>query len=148
MTSTVAPAEVQICTFVVDDLLLGLPLRDVSEVVFGEAVTPVPLAPPAVVGLFNLRGRIVTAIDARVRLGLPVRTLDQHPTVHVIVTVHGDQASLVVDRTSDVVTVTDAVAEAVPETVPSGIRKLVTASYQRPAGLLLLLDAARVLSPT
>ena len=36
-------------------------------------MTPVPLAPPEIAGMLNLRGRIVTAIDMRCRLGLPKR---------------------------------------------------------------------------
>jgi purine-binding chemotaxis protein CheW len=148
MTSSVASVDRQVCTFVVSDLLLGLPLTDVSEIVLGADVSPVPLAPEGVVGLFNLRGRIVTVVDARARLGLPPLDPDQGPGHHVIVTVQGDLASLVVDRTSDVVTVAERTAEAVPETVPSHIRRLVTASYQRPEGLLLLLDPTRVLTTT
>lgn len=136
------------CTFVVGDLLLGLPLEAVSEVVPAQTLTPVPLADPSVVGLFNLRGRIVTAVDARTRLGLPAHP-DRRPGVHIIVTstVNGlGETSLVVDRSSDVLTLSDEDREAVPETVPAEIRRLVTAAYQRPRGLLLLLDLTLALS--
>jgi len=146
MTSTVASGERQACTFVVGDLLLGVPLAEVSEVVPGEDVTPVPLAPRAVLGMFSLRGRIVTVVDGRLRLELPARGPGEGAGCHVIVRSNGDLVSLVVDRTSDVVTLGDAAAESVPETVRPGIRRLVTASYQQPQGLLLLLDPARVLS--
>ena len=145
MTSTVTPAELQVCTFLVGGLLLGLPLADVAEVVSGQEVTPVPLAPAAVVGLFNLRGRIVTVVDARARLGLPPRE-ESEGSAHVIVTVGGDTTSLVVDRASDVLTLAADDAEAEPETVPARIQHLVTASYQRPQGLLLVLDPSHVLS--
>jgi purine-binding chemotaxis protein CheW len=147
MPSTTALAEMQVCTFMVDDLLLGVRLEVVSEVVPAQVLTPVPLASPSVVGLFNLRGRIVTAVDARVRLGLPPR--EQHQScVHIIVTAHGERVSLVVDRPSDVLTLADADREAVPETVPAEIRRLVTAAYQRPRGLLFLLDLPLALSTT
>lgn len=146
MTSSVASDERQVCTFVVGDLLLGLPLEDVSEVVLGADVSPVPLAPPAVLGLFSLRGRIVSVVDARSRFGLPPRDRSQGSGCHVIVTVDGDLASLVVDRTSDVVLVAERAAQRVPETLPADIRRLVTAAYQRPEGLLLLLHPTRVLT--
>lgn len=146
--STTTLAETRVCTFVVGDLLLGLPLEAVSEVVPAQTLTPVPLADPSVVGLFNLRGRIVTAVDARTRLGLPAHP-DRRPGVHIIVTsmVNGlGETSLVVDRSSDVLTLSAEDREAVPETVPAEIRRLVTAAYQRPRGLLLLLDLTLALS--
>lgn len=145
MSSTTALAELQVCTFVVGDLLLGLPLEAVSEVVPTQTLTQVPLTDPSVVGLFNLRGRIVTAVDARCRLGLPARP-DHESGVHVIVTERGETTSLVVDRASDVVTLREADRQPVPETVPEEIRRLVTAVHQRPRGLILLLDLTLALS--
>ena len=141
---TTADDELQLCTFVVANLLLGLPVREVSEVVRGEDVTPVPLAPPAVVGLLNLRGRIVPAVDARTRFGLPARGPDEE-AAHVVVNVADEQVSLVVDRTSDVVTLSASQREDVPDTVAADIRRLLVASYQRPDGLLLVLDPLLVL---
>ena len=38
-----------------------------------QVITRIPLAPPEIAGSLNLRGRIVTAIDLRRRLGLPPR---------------------------------------------------------------------------
>ena len=137
--------DLQLCTFAVDNLLLGLPVDDVSEVVRGEQVTAVPLAPPAVIGLLNLRGRIVPAVDARSRFGLEQRAADQEP-VHVIVRALEEQISLVVDGMRDVVTVSRVDREDVPETVSPDIRRLLTSSYQRVGSLLLVLDPQLVLT--
>ena len=60
----------QFCTFAVDDLLFAIDVLDVQEVIRYQEMTRVPTAPPAVRGLINLRGQIVTAIDLRRRLGL------------------------------------------------------------------------------
>ena len=51
--------------------LFGLPILRVQDVFMPERVTRVPLAPPEIAGVLNLRGRIVTLIDMRCRLGLP-----------------------------------------------------------------------------
>lgn len=135
----------RLCTFVVGALLVGLPVGDVSEVVRGEHLTHVPLAPEAVVGLLNLRGHIIPAVDARTRFGLESRERDDEAT-HVIVNVLGEQISLMVDRASDVVTVARADREDVPDTVSPTIRRLLASSYQRPDGLLLVLDPHIVLT--
>ena len=63
----------QFSTFVVDRLLFGVEVEKVQEVIRYQAMTRVPLAPPVVKGLINLRGQIVTAVDLRRRLGLPPR---------------------------------------------------------------------------
>ena len=53
--------------------LFGLPILRVQDVFKPERVTRVPLAPPEIAGVLNLRGRIVTLIDLRRRLGLAQR---------------------------------------------------------------------------
>lgn len=145
MTAPSGSGDLQLCTFAVGGLLLGLPVEQVSEVVRDEHLTPVPLAEPSVLGLMNLRGRLVPAVDVRTRFGIERRDPDA-ASAHLVVDVLGEQVSLVVDDTADVVTVAARDREGVPETVAEEIRRLVTASYQRPEGLLLVLDPALVLS--
>lgn len=71
-SSDVAPGEtVDYVTFTVADQLFGLPIRAVHDVLTLPELTPVPLARPDFAGLVNMRGRVVTAIDLRSRLGLP-----------------------------------------------------------------------------
>ena len=60
----------------IGDQLFGAPVDQIREVFAPQSVTHVPRAPDEVAGLLNLRGRIVTAIDARRRMGLPVRRRD------------------------------------------------------------------------
>ncbi len=62
---------------VVGDQLFGIPVLEVRDVLASQRITRVPLAPPEVAGSLNLRGRIVTAIDLRTRLGLPPRAAEQ-----------------------------------------------------------------------
>ena len=137
--------EIRLCTFVVGNLLLALPAEDVQEVLTGAELTPVPLAPSTVLGLLNLRGRIVPAVDSRARLGLTPRP-DDEVAAHVILDVRGEEVSLVVDRMSDVVTVAAADLEDVPETVSPDIRRLLASSYQQDAALLLVLDPDLILA--
>src|SRR5437588_3062926 len=57
-------------TATVGDQLFGLPIARVQDVFVLDRLTRVPLAAPEIAGVLNLRGRIVTAIDLRRRLGL------------------------------------------------------------------------------
>ena len=64
---------IEYVTVVIGDQLFGLPISRVQDVFMPDRLTRVPLAPPEIAGVLNLRGRIVTTIDMRRRLGLPPR---------------------------------------------------------------------------
>lgn len=136
----------QYCTFRLDGQLFGVPVAHVQEVMRPQPVTPVPLAAKAVTGLMNLRGRIVTTLELRARLGLPARDA-AHPGVCVVVGAHGaTPVSVVVDAIGDVVEPEPAAHSAPPETVPATVRMLVASVCTLPDELLLVLDTDAVTS--
>ncbi len=61
-------------TFMIAEQLFGIPVLQIQDVLKSYQITPIPLAPPEITGSLNLRGRVVTAIDVRLRLGLPARS--------------------------------------------------------------------------
>ena len=72
-------------TFNIAGQLFGIPVLIVQDILVPENIASIPLAPPEVRGSINLRGRIVTVVDVRVRLGLErreIRTesvIEEHP---------------------------------------------------------------------
>ena len=76
--------RMQLCTFIVDDLLFGVDVMRVQEIIQYQHMTRVPLAPKLIRGLINLRGQIVMAVDLRERLDLPPRGGDEPPTNVVV----------------------------------------------------------------
>ena len=95
-------ASRQFATFEVADQLFGVEVDTVQEVLSYNEYTPVPLAPPAVGGLFNLRGQVIAAVDLRVQLGM-ARQAMQGPVMNVILRGDGEPVSLLVDRIGEVV---------------------------------------------
>src|SRR5215813_3657652 len=91
----------QFCTFHVGNLFLGIEVQQVQEVIRYLEMTRVPLAADAVMGLINLRGQIVTAIDLRRRLQIAPRPFDEQP-MNVVVRDGENAVSLLVDRIGDV----------------------------------------------
>ncbi len=139
-------ASKQLCTFLVDGLLFGIDVTRVQEVIRHQAMTPVPLAPPVVHGLINLRGQIVTAIDLRRRLGLTPRPASDLP-MNVVARHDEGVVSLLVDEIGDVVEVDEDSFEAPPETLSQASKTLIIGVYKLEEQLLLLLNtehAARV----
>lgn len=132
--------SVQYCTFRLDGHLFGVPVASVQEVLKEQDLTTVPQAPPEVSGLINLRGQIITTLELRTRLGLGARPLGA-PAVNVVVrAADGGVVSLLVDEIGDVLEPGEESFEMPPETVPAGIRELVTSVSKLDGCLMLVLD--------
>jgi len=136
------PATSQLATFWLDGDLFGVEVEHVQEVLRSQSITRVPLAPPAVAGLINLRGQVVTAIELRERLGRKPRPEGQEAVV-IVVRLHGEAVSLLVDSIADVVDVDVRDFEAPPDTLDGAGRDLIRGAYKLAGQLLLALDVNR-----
>lgn len=136
----VAIASDQYCTFWVGGLFFGVAVEEVQEVLRYQEMTVVPRAPECVHGLINLRGQIVTAVDLRVRLGLPEREAEQLP-MNVIVRSRGEVVSLLVDDIGDVIDTVGMELETAPANLPDGVTSVVHGVIPLPNAILLALDA-------
>lgn len=137
-------AAQEFCTFYVDGLFLGIEVEKVQEVLRHQAMTRVPLAPPVIGGLINLRGQIVTAVDLRVRLELAPRPADTLP-MNVVVHCEDGCVSLLVDEIGDVVAVSDDQFEASPDTLQGEARQLIRGVYKLKDRLLHALHLERAM---
>jgi purine-binding chemotaxis protein CheW len=137
----------QICTFWVDDQLLGVDVMRVQEILRSAKRTRIPLSSDMVEGLLNLRGQTVTAIDLHECLGSPrlrPEGVRAPATMNVVVRCAEGVTSLLVDRIGDVVEVDGATAEPPPATVPEATAALVQRVHKLDRALLLVLDVDRV----
>jgi purine-binding chemotaxis protein CheW len=137
----------QLATFTVDGRFLGVDVTRVREVLRPQEVTRVPLAPPQIAGLINLRGQIVTAFDLRVALGRAQRDQDERPMNVVVTTVHGP-VSMLVDDVSDVLDLDEGAMERPPSTLRGSARDLIVGAYKLDGRLLLELDLDAVIANT
>jgi purine-binding chemotaxis protein CheW len=134
----------QVCTFYLNNLLFGVDVKLVQEVIRFQEMTFVPLAPKVISGLINLRGQIVTALDLRRRLELPDRAKDQVP-MNVVVRNEDSVHSLLVDEVGDVVTVDESTFEAPPDTLEGKVRELILGAHKLEDRLLLVLSVQHAL---
>ena len=134
-----------IVSLLVGGQLCGLPVHAVRDVLGPQTITRVPLAAPEIAGNLNLRGRIVTTIDLRKRLGLEIP--DKTAPAMSVVTEHGPELyALLVDRVLEVVSVADHKLAPLPPTLAMGWARFGTGVYQLSEGLLLMLDVDRLLA--
>ena len=137
-------AHVSYCTFDLGDERFGIEVGAVREIVRDQAVTRVPLAPAAVTGLVNLRGRIVSAVDLRRCLGLEGARPGRAGTLVVLRESLGD-VSFIVDEIRDVCDAEPESFETTPPTVKGIGRDLIRGAHKLSDRLLLVLDIAKTL---
>lgn len=140
-------ATSQVCTFYLDSQMYGVEVESVQEVIRYQHMTEVPLAPNSVVGLINLRGQIVTAIDLRRRLGIQERPEGQLP-MNVVVRSDDGAISFLVDHIGDVQEIDPANLEPLPETLQGASRSMLSGTYKMKDRLLLILNTERAINVT
>ncbi len=107
-----------VATFVVDDRHYGLTTSRVREVVRIGEITPVHHSPEFILGIMNLRGRIVTVVDLGRKLGLTSQALTGHSRIF-IAEWQQEHVGLLVDRVGEVVPFDETELRPVPENMPA-----------------------------
>lgn len=138
-------AEQTFVTLTLAGQLCGVPVLGVRDILAAQTITRIPLAPPEIAGSLNLRGRIVTAIDLRRRLGLPPAPADQ-PRMSVVAEQGGELYALLVDQVSEVLSLPVAACERNPPTLAPGWAAHSAGIYRLQNRLLVVLDVARLLA--
>jgi purine-binding chemotaxis protein CheW len=133
----------QFCTFYIDQHLFGIEAVVVQEVILNQQLTPVPLAPNDVLGVINLRGQIITAIDLRKRLGFESAN-GAATSVSVVALVQEELVSFMVERIGEIVEIDLNDLEAIPDTLQGAARELLNGAYKMPGQILLILDPQKM----
>lgn len=132
-------------TMRVDRQLLGISVLRVQDVLRRMEVARVPLAPVEVAGLMNLRGRIVTVIDVRRRLGLPPFEEEFSP-MHAVVEFENEHFSLMVDSVGEVMNIPVKTVERTPANLESRWREVAAGVCRLDKELLVILDIQSLLT--
>ncbi|MFC4169969.1 chemotaxis protein CheW [Pseudoroseomonas aestuarii] len=139
-------AAAMFLTLTVAGQLCGVPVLAVRDILAAQAITRVPLAPREVAGSLNLRGRIVTAIDLRRRLGLPPREAGAPPPMSVVVEQSGELYSLLSDSVGEVLALPEEGFAANPPTLDPLWRDVSRGVHKEDERLLIVLDVDRILA--
>ena len=136
-----------VSVFRLGDAMFGIPAAQIQEVVQMGSVTPVHHALPYIVGIRNLRGRIVTVIDLgmRLELGEAVRGGDSRI---MIVDSEGELVGLLVDRVDDTVFLHAENMSPPPPNLGALQESALRGVYRCPDGLVTLLDHSTILKPS
>lgn len=123
--------------------LFGIPVLSVQDVLGTQRLARIPLAPPEVAGALNLRGRIVTAIDLRKRLG--VTGDEKQSGMSIVVEFAGELYSLLIDTVGEVLNLPADRYEPNPPTLDPRWREVSGGIYRLDGQLMVILEVDRVL---
>ena len=143
-TETVEGAMAEYVTAVIGGQLFGLPISRVQDVFMPERVTRVPLSSQEIAGVLNLRGRIVTVVDMRARLGLPKSDEGKTPMA-VGVDLRGESYGLLIDTIGEVLRLPEEAREENPVNLDPRMAKFAGGVYRLDGQLMVVLDVDRVL---
>ncbi|HTZ97405.1 MAG TPA: chemotaxis protein CheW [Terriglobales bacterium] len=136
--------ELHIVGFKIGRETYGVPITSLHEIVRVPEITAVPDAPEYVEGVINLRGKIVSVMDLRKRLGEKQVTPSRRNRI-LVLEHRGKLNGLIVDSASEVLKIPSSDVEPSPTDLLEGGLKCVTGLGKYKGRLIVLLDMARVL---
>ena len=134
-------------TFRIGDQTFGVSVSEIHDVFRPAGMTPVPLAGADIAGVLNLRGRIVTAIDARSRLQLKssLKT-DTCQRLAIGVERGGESFGLIIDEIGEVVRIDESALEQNPVNLDATWSWVSRGVCRLDDRLLVIMDIDRMLA--
>ncbi|MBL8790424.1 MAG: chemotaxis protein CheW [Rhizobiales bacterium] len=134
----------ELIAFKVGDQEFCVDIMNVREIRGWTATTPIPHAPPYVVGVINLRGTVLPVLDLAGRLGKDAVT-PSHRHAIIVVQDEGRMTGLLVEAVSDIVTVGDEMIHPTPEVSDNDGSMFITGIVTLEGRMISLLSLAAVL---
>ncbi|WP_018139245.1 MULTISPECIES: chemotaxis protein CheW [unclassified Thioalkalivibrio] len=132
-------------TFSLAEETYAIDVLQVQEVLKVTEIAPVPGVPDYILGIINLRGNVVTVIDARRRMGLEDREPDEASRI-VIIDVDNQNVGILVDSVSEVVRISLDSVEPAPEVGNDDSSRFIQGVTSTEQGLTILVDLNKLLS--
>lgn len=144
VTIEAPPETIQLVTFRVGEIALGIDIAHVQEINRHLEVTAVPEASPMIHGVVNLRGDVVTVLDPHKIFGLPPSDAPNNQR-NLILNVGGERIGVLVDQVSDILTIRPSELSRRPSNVRSIDRQFIDAVYLRDDEIVVVLNATHLL---
>ncbi|MFK7866517.1 MAG: chemotaxis protein CheW [Alphaproteobacteria bacterium] len=140
---------VQVLSLYVGKQLFGLPINRIRDVLPAQRITQVPLSDAAILGVMNLRGRVVTVIDLAQSMQHGSSERDPNAKgMNIVIEYYNELYSIFVDRVGNVIDLQPEHQEELPLTLESDIKwkKIAYGVYRMKDDIMVLLDADKLLA--
>ena len=136
---------VRLITFNLDNETYGVEVSQVREILRINQNFPVPGAPDYVLGITNIRGNVITIIDARMRFNLPIVEYTERARM-IVIESHDDTVAVVVDSVSDVIDVQESSIDTNLKVNLSGDSRYISGVVTRVDGLIIILNVEKFIA--
>lgn len=128
-----------------DQYFLAVEVTSITDVLFPQKITHIPLSPPYVLGAFNLRGQIVTVLDLRIILDLENKTTNLTSSAMVVVSHEDELMCFIVDQANHVIDIDLSITKDIPGNIPQKIRSVTDSITFFNDDLLLILNKEKII---
>jgi len=143
-------------TFTLQGELYALDIQEITEIIEFRSLTVVPMMPPFIRGVLNLRGRVLPVVDLAARFGQSATTVARRTGIIVVQSARGAEdgsgselasgIGIMVDGVNKVVHLGDDDMEP-PPSFGVGIRSdFISGMAKHEGGFIIVLDVGKVLS--
>lgn len=130
--------------FFLDGQEFAIPISYVVDIINVQPVTKVPNCPEFILGITNLRGKVIPIVDVRIRFGkMPVPPTDR--TCIIVVEERGSSVGLLIDSVSEVISLADDEISPPPTLNGSMESRFIQGIGKAESGVKLILDCHTVL---
>ncbi len=145
-TIHINPDEImQVIGFKLGDEEFGVDIFSVKEIIRMSMMTRVPNAPEFVVGVINMRGKVIPIIDLCIRFGLPATTFSNTDRKIIVIEHENKTVGFLVDVVNEVTNINKKLTEPPPPMVAGIDSDYITAIAKLDEKLLILLEISKIL---
>jgi purine-binding chemotaxis protein CheW len=141
--------DLHLVTFRVGTELFGVPISAVQEIVRVPAIARIPQSPEFVEGVINLRGRVITVIDMRKRLGQSATQVGGEASRKariLVVEAEGRLVGVIVDEVAEVLRLAEDQTEPAPPMVAGISNQYIRGVGKLKDDLLILIEIEKILT--
>ncbi len=134
----------QLVSFMIGQEEFGLDIQRIQEINRVVEITRVPNSPEFVVGVINLRGKVIPIIDLRRRFGFPPKESDKNTRI-IVVELESMVVGFIVDSVREVIRIPKNITEPPPSIIAGIGSEYIISVAKMENRLLILLDLERLL---
>lgn len=138
-------AGTEVLFFNIGEVIYGIEIESINEIIGIEQITVVPKIPDYVKGVINIRGKVVPVISVRRRFGDEEIPYDDRTCIIVLEFDDGAQAGIIVDRVQEVVMIHSDVVCRTPEYKTVNANRYIKSIIEINGEIKLLLDCKKLI---
>ncbi len=132
-------------TFKLENEVYGINVLNVQEVQRYSEISPIPGAASFVLGMINLRGKVITVVDTRAKFGLPEYSINDDSRILILESDH-HVIGLLVDSVAEVNSIKSSEVDEAPNVGNEESSRFIQGVCNKNDQLLVLLDSDKILS--